>query len=319
MKDAFNRKIDYMRISITDRCNLRCKYCLPEHIEFIPHRDVLRYEELLRICKIMSELGVKNIRVTGGEPLLRKDCMVFLEALRGMDKIENIALTTNALLLKPYVNQLVKMNLNSINISLDVLDAHSYKDMTGSDDFKLAWESIEEVLKTDLKLKINCVPIKGINDREIVKIAGLAKTNKIDVRFIELMPSSSNTSLKGMSSEEILQILKKEFPDIAPSESKNGFGPARYYKSKELMGTVGFISALSNNFCEDCNRIRLTSEGFLRLCLHHNLGLDLKELIRGGKTDEEITAKIIECVNQKPQKHELGTKINLKHMSKIGG
>ena len=319
MKDSFNRNISYARVSITDRCNLRCKYCIPDDVSYIPCEDILRYEEILRLCGILASMGVNTIRVTGGEPLVRQDCMQLLENLMDMPGIKHVGLTTNATLLKPYVKKLADLKSVSINISLDTLSNEGYAKLTGQDKLDDVLSSIEELSKYGIKTKVNCVPIKGVNDDQIIPLAEIAKNNKINVRFIELMPSKLNVGMKGISTDEILNKILQKYTDLQPVSEALGFGPAKYYKSDGLKGRIGVISALSHNFCEECNRLRVTSQGFLRLCLHHTNGFDLRKLLRSGSTDEEIKLEIVNAVNNKPEKHFLQTETNLEAMSSIGG
>jgi len=292
---------------------------MPDDMPFIPHDEILRYEEILRLCKILAQLGIKTVRVTGGEPLMRKDCVELLRGLKATPGIENIALTTNAVILKPHVQDLVDIGLRSLNISLDTLCPEGFKSLTGADKFDDVWDAIEEAAKAGLNIKINCVPIKNVNEDQIIPIANIAKDYNVNVRFIELMPSTVNSGIKGLSNEEVLEILKKEYNDLTTDGKTYGFGPARYYKSNGLKGSIGLISALSHNFCDNCNRLRLTSEGFLQFCLHHHQGFDLRTLLRSGATDEEIKMVAQQSIHSKPKKHFLHTETNLNHMSRIGG
>ena len=319
MRDAFARKIDYMRVSITDRCNLRCAYCMPEDVESIGHAQVLRFEELLRLCGIMAGLGIKTIRVTGGEPLVRKGCLDFIRQLKNTKGIENVTLTTNGILLGQYLDELASLGLNGLNISLDALDAAIYHKITGFDVFDEVWASVERAAAMGLKVKINCVPMKNVNESQILPMVALAEKMPVDIRFIELMPTGANDGLAGLSTEDVLGIVKKHYQNLTADDSWHGFGPARYFKDSGMLGSVGFISAISDIFCAGCNRIRLSSDGFLTLCLHQNEGMDLRGMLRGGATDREIAAEVALNIDKKPEKHELGEKVNLQHMSKIGG
>ena len=319
MKDSFSRNIDYMRISITDRCNMKCPYCRPEDIPFIPHDKILRYEEILRVCKIMVAQGIKVIRVTGGEPLLREGCIDFLKSLKSIPQTPRVTLTTNGMLLKKYIKELHELQLDGLNVSLDTLSPELYKSMTGVDGLSQVLEAIHQALSLDIPVKVNCVPVKGLNDQEIIKMANLARELPIDVRFIELMPSSESSALQGVSSEEVYEVIAQEYPDLSYDETLRGFGPARYYKSQAMQGSVGVISAISDSFCSKCNRLRLTSEGYLKFCLHHDLGIDLREMLRNGESDDVIAQMIKANIQKKPEKHLLQEETSLKHMSRIGG
>jgi len=342
MKDALGRNIDYMRVSITDRCNLRCQYCMPGGMlggmpgEFVPlsHNDILRYEEILRVCAIAAQIGIRTIKVTGGEPLARKGCVGFMEKLKALPDIDHVTLTTNGALLEPYVEALAEMGLDGLNISLDALDPEVYLKVTGRDLFDATWRSLHKAIGAGLRVKVNCVPIRDTNDAEIVPIARLAETLPVDVRFIELMPTAAGACLQaeaclqGIPSAEIFALLLEKYPDLTSDPSVHGFGPARYFSSKRLKGGIGLISAVSHHFCSDCNRLRLTSDGFLKLCLYRNDGLDVRGMLRGGASDDELLAAIKRTVHEKPAGQSINNQTGNDHqpdsegigfMSRIGG
>lgn len=320
MRDSFGRNIDYMRVSVTDRCNLRCQYCMPEDLPFIPHDSILRYEEILRVAKIMTGLGVAKFKVTGGEPLVRKGCVNFLKELKSAPGVELVTLTTNGVLLEENLPALANMGLDGVNISLDTLDAGKYARITGKDEFHRVARAIEAAVYSGLRVKINCVPIRGINDGETVSFAQLTERFPLDVRFIELMPTGTNWAFKGIKSGETLAALMEAYPDLTPDNSLRGNGPARYYRSARLKGAIGFIDAISNHFCQSCNRLRLTGEGFLKLCLYHSGGLDLRGMLRSGASDSEIAQAVQEAVKLKPERHCFGDgRDGIEKMSRIGG
>ena len=322
MQDEFNRVIDYMRVSITDRCNLRCVYCMPGDFACITHDDVLRYEEILRACEIAAKMGIRTIKVTGGEPLARKGCIEFMTELKKIPGIRHVTLTTNGVLLEPFVGQLATLGLDGLNISLDTLNPETYRRMTGRDTFSQAWRSLLRAVDAGLQVKINCVPIRGLNEEEILPISRLAENLPVDVRFIELMPTGAGGQLQGVPGAEVKALLLQEYPDLAHDESTHGFGPARYFMSQKLKGSIGFINAISNHFCSGCNRLRLTSEGFLKLCLYHSDGLDVRSMLRGGVDDDEIEAAMRQAVLRKPKQHSFGSKTDsegITMMSRIGG
>jgi len=319
MKDTFSRDLRYMRISITDRCNLRCSYCRPEEIPFIPHDQILRYEEILRICKIMANMGVSAVRVTGGEPLMRKGCVGFLQALKDTPGLERVTLTSNGVFLQEHLQALAGLKLDGLNISLDTLSPERYQKITGFDGFRQVWAAIEESIELGIPVKLNFVPIQGVNEADILSMANLARELPIGVRFIELMPSGENQALRGVSTETILALLKAEYADLEEDHTQRGFGPARYFKSGQMKGNIGLIGALSDNFCATCNRLRLTSEGFLQFCLHHNAGIDLRGMLRGGADDVVIAQAIEIGIRDKPERHTLHDETNLNFMSRIGG
>lgn len=322
MTDAQGRAIDYMRVSITDRCNLRCKYCMPDGLPLTTHDKILRYEEFLRVCALMAQVGIHTFKVTGGEPLARLGCVDFIKKLKALPGTRDVTLTTNGVLLEPVVDELAQAGLSGVNISLDTLRADTFRRITGYDEFSAVWRAIEKAVAAGLKVKINTVPMQGLNDMEILEIARLAEKMPVDVRFIELMPTRAGKAFGRIPGNVLLGLLQKEYPDFAPDNTRHGFGPARYYKSGRTQGSIGFISAVSNHFCGACNRVRLTSEGYLKLCLYRENGVDLKSMLRGHKTDGEMLEAIQAAILQKPEKHGFGEDSDtdgIKSMSRIGG
>ena len=324
MLDSLGRDIDYIRISITDRCNLRCLYCMPE--EGVParsHDDVLRYEELLRLAGAAVKAGIRNVKVTGGEPLARRGCVDFLRKLKALPGVEHVTLTTNGVLLEPVLDDLVRMKIDGVNISLDSLSGERYRQITRRDEFPIVWRGLNKAVEAGLRVKVNCVPIAGLNDTEIVDFAQLTEDMPVDVRFIEFMPAGVGEGLEGISSEEILSRLMEAYPDLTQNTHKRGFGPARYFKSGKMRGSIGIIDALGSCFCPTCNRVRLTSDGYLKLCLFHDDGLDLRGMLRGGASDSEIEAAFAGAILRKPERYALGGNAgpdkSIKNMSQIGG
>ena len=325
MLDKLNRKIDYLRISVIDRCNLRCVYCMPEEgIESIPHDEILTYDEILRICEIVSELGIRKIKITGGEPLVRKDIVNLVRDIKNIDKIEQVTLTTNGILLHEMLDDLYDAGIDAINISLDTLNKDNFKKITRRDGLEKVLMSIDKAYDLGIRVKINCLAIRDFNLREIVEIASFAKDREIDVRFIELMPIGFGKKYTQIDNDEILSILESRFGTFEIVTEKRGNGPAKYYRNQNMKGCIGFISAISHEFCESCNRIRLTSSGFLKLCLHYNKGIDLKGPIRNGISDEDLKKLIHNTIWNKPISHKFGhangeQDIELKNMVQIGG
>ena len=311
MLDALGRKIDYIRLSITDRCNQRCRYCMPiEKIEPITHADVLRYEEIMQIATAAVKAGVKNFKVTGGEPLVRKGCIDFLRLLKETPGVEHVTLTTNGTLLAPVLDDLSKIKIDGINISLDSLNADTYIEITGDDSLDVVLNALDKAVSAGLKVKINCVPMRGINDHEINEMASLAEKMPVDVRFIEFMAEDDDMRVTGT---EVLKRLVEVYPDLALETKRRGFGPARYFKSGKMQGSIGIIDAVENCFCESCNRVRLTSNGYLKSCLFHDDGIDLRRLIRA---DENIGPAIYQAIYHKPKRH---LHMGIENMSQIGG
>ena len=324
MKDRFGREIDYLRISITDRCNLRCVYCMPENgIVQIPHKEILTYDEIIRICRCMTDLGIRKIKLTGGEPLTRKGCATLVQMLKGLNGINKVTLTTNGVLLKDQIRSLFEAGIDDINISLDTLDASRFAQVTRRESLNQVLEGIEAALQYPaIGLKINCVPM-GLPGQDLSEIASLAKDHRIHVRFIEMMPIGYGKNYRFVGEDEILGQLEAEFGRSEIYQGKLGNGPCHYYSFEGFQGKIGFISAISHKFCSECNRVRLTSQGFLKTCLQYNTGNDLKLPMRTGASDEELKKLITRTINEKPVGHrfledEIRNENNL-NMSQIGG
>lgn len=325
MIDGIGRTIDYLRISVTDKCNLRCRYCMPEGgIELMPHEELLTLEEIYRVVKIMEGLGVKKVRFTGGEPLLRKNLIKLIEDINALSGIEEIAMTTNGVLFGDRAEVLKKAGLTGVNISLDTLDATRFHEITGVDALEKVLEAIKKAQQQDIKVKINCVPCREFNESDVVGLAALAMWNDVDVRYIELMPVGCGANFHGIPSDEILEKLEAEYGKATPSGEKRGNGPAIYYDFDNFEGKIGFISPMSHKFCSECNRVRLTAEGRLKLCLHFNTGIELKPMLRGGMTDDEICEEIKKAISHKPMAHDFQNTAGLsesdkRKMVQIGG
>ena len=323
MLDQYGRGIDYLRISVTDRCNLRCRYCMPEPVAAVRHEDILRYEEILRICRAAAQLGITKFKVTGGEPLVRAGCAEFIAALKKQPGTEQVTLTTNGLLLEANLDALAAAGLDGVNISLDTLDNARFRSITGysGDGADTLLRVLKECCTKGLKTKINAVLLEE-TEADAPALAAIAERLPVDVRFIELMPIGFGTAMKRVSPEDILAALKERWPDLAPTEERRGNGPAHYYKSTALPGRIGFIDAVSHKFCAECNRVRLTSTGQLKPCLCYAGSADLRALLRGGCTDEELKEALRAAVYAKPRAHCFGTDaaVTEKHMmSQIGG
>lgn len=325
MQDSFGRNIDYLRVSLTDKCNLRCKYCMPsEGIQMLEHDRILSLEEWARIINIMQQLGIKKVRFTGGEPLVRKNMIKLVGDVHDLG-IQEIAMTTNGVLLGEQALALKEAGLTQVNISLDTLNPKTFEEITGVAALDKVLSGIEKSLQVGLKVKLNCVPCKEWNMEDLCEIAALAQKYPLDVRFIELMPVGCGKEYHGMSSDAVRSILEKEYGKAVPLlvENKALGGPAQYYEFQGFKGKVGFISAMSHKFCENCNRVRVTAEGRLKLCLHYNKGIELRALLRSGNTDEQIKEKIEEAVMQKPRAHNFENlqvkDADLRRMVQIGG
>ena len=323
MLDQYRRKIDYLRISVTDRCNLRCRYCMPEPMAAVRHEDILRYEEILRICRAAAKLGITKFKVTGGEPLVRAGCTEFIAALKKQPGTEQVTLTTNGLLLEKNLDALTAAGLDGVNISLDTTDNVRFRSITGytGDGADTLLRVFKACCANGLHTKINAVLLEE-TEADAPALAAIAAKLPVDVRFIELMPIGFGTAMKRVSPEDILAALKERWPDLVPTDEKRGNGPAHYYKSAALLGRIGFIDAVSHKFCAECNRVRLTGTGQLKPCLFYADSADLRALIRGGCTDEELTEALRAAIYNKPRAHcfDTSTSITEKHaMSQIGG
>ena len=317
MQDGLGREIDYLRISVTDKCNLRCRYCMPpQGITPLAHEEILTLEEIFRLVGIMEPLGIRKVRLTGGEPMVRKNLPWLVEQIHGLCGIREIAMTTNGTLFAPQAKVYREAGLTAVNISLDTLDPERFRCITGCDRADRAagvdsvLRAIDAALEQQLRVKINCVPCVEMNGDDIEGIAMLAEDRPVDVRFIELMPIGCGKNYTGISSEEILRRLEQRFGKaIAFSEKVNmATGPAEYYQFPGFSGRIGFISPISHKFCRECNRVRLTCEGRLKLCLHYDRGLELKPLLRSGASDEEIGRQIINALKEKPSEHHFREK-----------
>lgn len=321
MIDGYHRTIDYLRISITDRCNLRCRYCMPVDLPFRSHDEILRYEEIERVCRAAVRAGIRHVRVTGGEPLVRKGCLDFLERLKQMPGIETVAITTNGVLLEEAAPRLAAMGIDSVNISLDTLREDTFQKIAQRDLFREVWKGLMTAIEAGLRVKVNCVPQRGVNDGELEAMARLAEQYPIDVRFIEMMPMGYGDETPTIGSEEMEDRFRAAYPGLQVCGERRGFGPAHYYEAPGFQGKIGIIDAVSHCFCQECNRIRLSSEGFLKLCLYYDQGVDLRALLRSGAADEELFQVIKQAVAQKPARHgfDSGRREESRTMSQIGG
>ena len=308
--DNYQRHINYLRLSITDRCNLRCRYCMPEEgVEMVGHGALLTYEEIVRTIEVFARSGISKVRITGGEPLVRRGVVDLIKRIARIQGINDLSLTTNGVLLKEYAGALVEAGLHRINISLDTLRPDRFAYITRRDSFKEVWEGIEEALRHGLSpIKVNVVVIKGLNDDEIKDFARLSLTYPLHIRFIEFMPVGDGNEWHGeeaIPSTRIMEEIKgigELFP-LAPYE--NG-GPAKRYYLKEGKGEIGFISPISSHFCAQCNRLRLTPDGKIRTCLFSDEEIDLKAALRKGGGEATLTEILYQALQAKPEGHRIG-------------
>lgn len=323
MLDGQGRTIDYVRISVTDRCDLRCVYCMPEEgVEMVGHEDMLRYEEILRIVGLLAELGVKKVRLTGGEPLVRKGLASLVAQIKGVPGIERVVLTTNGMLLSAQLDALVSAGLDGVNISLDAIDEQVFQKITRRKGAAQALCAIDEALaRPELTVKVNCVPTE-LNRAQLIPMAErFLQDERLALRFIELMPIGLGKDMERIPEAELKALLTARFGELAPLESEGLAGPCRYFRAEGYPGRLGFISAVSDCFCTGCNRVRLTSGGFLKTCLQFNQGVELRPLLAGN--DEDLLSAMREAIWQKPERHLFtggaGEQLEGRIMSQIGG
>ncbi len=326
MYDGHGRNINYLRVSVTDRCNLRCQYCMPlDGVGSISHAAVLSLEQIAHLIRVGAELGIRKVRLTGGEPLVRKNISQLISYIREIKAIDDIAITTNGLLFTQLADEMKAAGLNRVNFSLDSLVPEKFKYITRNGELGVVKESIEKAMQLDLHpIKINTVVIKGFNDDEILDFADLAYKYPLHIRFIEFMPIGDLLFWRPermMSSEEIQQRIQQKYL-LEDGARIAGNGPARYYNIAGGLGTLGFISPMSNHFCAKCNRVRLTAEGKLRGCLHDQHEFDFKTALNRGASDEELKQLFCQAINTKPNKHHMDTgwgEDNNRKMYQIGG
>jgi len=322
LSDSFQRPINYLRISVTDRCNLRCIYCMPrEGISLLPRNEIPSYEEIEAVARAAAKLGINKVRLTGGEPLVRSELTHLVHMLSQIEGIDDISLTTNGVLLKQYAASLRQAGLRRVNVSLDTLKRERFKHITRSDKLGDVLAGIEAARLVGLEpVKINMVVIRGINDDEVVDFARLTREQSWHVRFIEPMPFAKAASLEFVPTAEIQERLLYLGP-LEPCLFTPGNGPARYFRFPAASGTVGFISPLSEHFCFNCNRLRLTADGKLRPCLLSDEEIDLKKPLREGVSPDEVSQLIRQAVASKPERHRLqeGVLPKGRPMCQVGG
>jgi cyclic pyranopterin phosphate synthase len=333
LQDTFCRNITYLRLSLTDRCNLRCLYCMTEgqsHDDFtkLDHGDLFSYEELIRVVRQAVDLGISKLRLTGGEPLLRRNVMHLVRELAAIEKLRDIRITTNGVLLARYARDLHEAGVRKVNISLDTLRRERFREITGRDYFGEVLEGIDRVLELGFSpVKLNVVVMRGINDDEIPDFARLSMEKNLQVRFIEYMPIGNDTRWREdtfVSADEIIGQVRA-LGELVPVPVEKADGPARLYRIGSAAGSLGVISPLSHHFCGSCNRLRLTADGKLRPCLLSDDEIDLRRVVRGGGTDEDIRETIRCAVTRKPAGHHFTEKGNGErqdcngYMSRIGG
>lgn len=326
--DNHNRPITYLRLSVTDRCNLRCFYCMPaEGIKYLPQREVLSYEEMLRISELLAGMGVNKIRITGGEPFVRKGLVNFLWKLSEINGIDEINLTTNGVLTARHVGELKAMGIASVNLSLDTLDKQRFLDITRRDSFDKVMDCFHKLVDSGIKTKINAVVMDGKNTDDIIPLAELTRQYPVSVRFIEEMPfngEGSHYPVLVWTHKKIVEKLRAQYPDL--QKIPDGPHSTSYnYRIPGHQGTVGIIAAFSRTFCGTCNRIRMTAQGTLKTCLYDDGVLDIKQIMRSGATDEELKTAFLSAFSSRAkdgyeaeQRRDTGKAVS-ESMSTIGG
>lgn len=326
--DACNRPISYLRVSVTDRCNLRCVYCMPpQGVPLRSHADILRYEEIERVVRAAAELGITKVRLTGGEPLVRLGIVELVAMLARIPGVDDLAMTTNGILLSRFAHELAQSGLKRVNVSLDTLQADKYARITRGGRLEDVLAGIESAQRAGLApLKINTVVVRGLNEDEVIEIARLTLTRDWHVRFIEMMPLNEDSSCSSygdglVSNEETRARISAALGPLMPADTVQGNGPAAYYRLAGAVGTVGFISPVSEHFCGQCNRLRLTADGQLRPCLLSDQELDIKALLRRNASDEELRDCLRRAIQAKPSGHHLNEQVrpHSRAMSQIGG
>jgi cyclic pyranopterin phosphate synthase len=325
--DPHKRLIDYLRISVTDRCNLSCFYCKPSAgMKVLPHCEILSYEEILRLVALAVPLGISRVRVTGGEPLVRRGIVDFIASLHTLEGIEDISITTNGVLLEEMADGLIKAGKTRLNVSLDSLDPHKFREITGSDNYDRVWRGINRAEELGFfPLKINMVPVRGMNDGEVADFARLTLDRRFHVRFIEYMPIGADdrwSRAACVPAAEIRAIIEREVGPLKPFFSQNSAGPSDNYQLPDARGVIGFISPITRHFCESCRRLRLTADGKIRPCLLSDTEIDVKTPLRGGCDDAELERLFRLALEIKPDRHYINeTKSGCfqRTMSRIGG
>lgn len=322
MFDSTRREIHYLRLSVTDLCNLRCRYCMPDGVEKLEREAVLTYEEFLRLAELFAQCGIDTVRVTGGEPLVRKNVAQLVAGLKAIPGIRKVTMTTNGILLAQQLPALLAAGLDSVNISLDTLRPEVFRQITARDEFAAVQAGLQAALESGIPVKLNCVPQAGVNEGELEDLAALAENRPLQVRFIEMMPIGYGAAMPCISGPELRQRFARRWPELQPlTEAAFGDGPAVYYTVPGWQGSIGFIAAVHGKFCASCNRVRLTSQGFLRPCLASEAGCDLRALLRSGASDAALLQAIRETIWAKPREHhfEDSSMPATRGMYRIGG
>ena len=326
--DNHGRPINYLRLAVTDRCNLRCFYCMPEEgIKYLPKKHLLSYEEMERLIRLLAKMGINKIRITGGEPFLRRDLIDFMQTISEIDGIQELNITTNGVLTEQYIPRMIAMGVKAVNLSLDTLDKERFKTITRRDEFDKVMHCLNALIESGMRTKINMVVMAGQNTEDIIPLAKLTENAPVDVRYIEEMPFNGeglrNTEFT-WNYRQILSTLTQQYPDIEQLVSKPN-STSTNYQVPGHQGTLGIIAAFTRNFCGSCNRIRITAQGTLKTCLYDNGVLDIKQLMRAGAKDGELAKALLGAFNSRAkdgyeaEKRRKNNSPVTESMSTIGG
>ncbi|OJJ20892.1 cyclic pyranopterin phosphate synthase MoaA [marine bacterium AO1-C] len=300
--DNHGRPVNYVRLAVTDRCNLRCFYCMPEEgIKYLPKKHLLSYEEMERLIRLLAKMGINKIRITGGEPFLRRDLIDFMQTISEIEGIQELNITTNGVLTEQYISRMIDMGVKAVNLSLDTLDKERFKKITRRDEFDKVMQCLHALIESGMRTKINMVVMAGQNTEDIIPLAALTKNAPVDVRYIEEMPFNGEGLRNAeftWNYKQILATLTKQYPNIEQLVSKPN-STSTNYQVPGHQGTLGIIAAFTRNFCGSCNRIRITAQGTLKTCLYDNGVLDIKQLIRSGANDEELAKALLGAFNKR--------------------
>ncbi|NHF59875.1 GTP 3',8-cyclase MoaA [Flavobacteriaceae bacterium TP-CH-4] len=327
MKDSFDRSIDYVRIAVTDRCNLRCFYCMPANgIPYEPKKHLLSYEEIIRLLDVLGGLGFKKVRFTGGEPFLRKDFIKLLEKTVELGVYDSIHITSNGTLLQKHITRLKELGISKINLSIDSLDPERFHQITRRNDFEKVWQTFHMLVEHGFQIKLNAVIMHGINTQDIISLAELAKAYPVGVRFIEEMPFNGGykQNIQMYSARDIHSDLKAHYPTLEKLPAKHG-DTATVFQVPGYQGNLGVIAAFSRTFCNTCNRLRIASKGEIKSCLYDDGVFNIRDYMRAGVSDTELADKFREIIRLKPkdgfeaEKQRKNTMQAMKSMSSIGG
>jgi len=304
LRDKFGRKISYLRLAVTDRCNLRCQYCMPaQGIDIVDRKELLSYKEMYRITRVLSELGVNKVRLTGGEPFVRRDFISFLESLSFNDKLDEINITTNGALITNHIDKLEELEINAVNLSIDSLQREKFAKISRRDVFDSVYDTLEKLEKSNLKLKLNVVVQSGVNTDELIDFVELSKNRDIAVRFIEEMPFNGKGQRdikEEWNFNKIINHIKKHFSDVETLQDKKS-STSRNFKITNYKGTFGIIPAFTRTICNDCNRIRVTATGMFKNCLFDDGVFNVRDFLRNGASNEDLKEVFLETISKKPK------------------